>query len=188
MANEVKTEVGMGCYVHPEERVVATCKNCGKFMCRECAEKYESKLCEECEKLRITREQQQQENKKVQAKVAAKDYKNETVKGLVKVALISGILGIIGFCMGSSEGIGNGITFAWLLAGFPWGWKIINKIMDGNLMTWFIILTEKFWIVAYVIKFALAFMIGAFVWPFKLGISIYRVVSAKKIENNANQL
>lgn len=181
MSNEVKTNVGMGCYEHPEKTVVATCPNCGKFMCRDCAEKYKSKLCESCEKERI-------ENQKAQVKNDAKTYKKDSVKELVKVAGISLALAIIGFCISSSEGFGQAITMAWLFAGFPWGWKIINQLMDGNMMTWFIVLTDKFWIVAYVIKFALAFMIGAILWPFKLGISIYHVISAKKLENSANQI
>lgn len=25
---------GMGCYKHEDRKVVATCKNCGKFMCK----------------------------------------------------------------------------------------------------------------------------------------------------------
>lgn len=188
MANEVKTANGMGCYEHPESTVVATCKNCGKFMCKECAEKYESKLCEECEKQRLEKVKKQEEEQKQHVKNNAKNYKKETVKDLVKVAIISGVLAIIGFCLGNSDGIGTAFTMAWLLAGFPWGWKIINQLMDGNMMTWLIILTESFWIAAYVIKFALAFLIGACVWPFKLGISIYRVVSAKKLENKANNI
>lgn len=180
MENEVKTGVAMGCFEHPDKTVVATCPKCGKFMCKECAEKYKSKLCETCEKESI-------ENQKAQVKNNAKVYKEESLKELIKVAVVSLALGVLGFCIASSEGTGQAFTMAWLLAGFPWGWKIINRLMDGNMMTWFIVLTDKFWIVAYVIKFALAFMIGAVLWPFKLGISIYHFISAKKLENNINK-
>lgn len=187
MKTELKANVGMGCYEHPERTVVATCNKCGKFMCKECAEKNQSKLCDSCEQERIANEKQEFENKKAQVKKNVKNYKKDTTKELIKVAIISGVLAIIGWSIGSSDGAGNAFTMAWLLAGFPWGWKIINQIMDGNMMTWLIILTEKFWIVAYIIKFGLAFLIGSIAWPIKLGLSIYHVVSAKRIENKVNE-
>lgn len=58
----------MGCYEHSERKVVATCAKCGKFMCRECAEKYKSKLCESCEKERISEENAKIEQQKAQVK------------------------------------------------------------------------------------------------------------------------
>ncbi len=187
MENQVKTNIGVGCFEHPDKTVVASCPNCGKFMCKECATKYDSKLCEDCEKERVAKQEQNYENMKQQHKEQAKNYKKDTVKELIKLCVITVVLGIIGFSIGSSDGMGNGFTMAWLLAGFPWGWRIINQLMDGNMMTWFILLTEKFWIVAYIIKFALAFFIGIFAWPIKLGITIYHVVTAKKYENNVNK-
>lgn len=187
METQTKTNVGVGCFNHPERTVVASCPNCGKFMCKECATKYESKLCENCEKERIAKEKQEYENMKQGHKARAKSYKKDTVKELIKLSVITIVLAVIGYSIGSSDGVGNGITMAWLLAGFPWGWKIINQLMDGNMMTWFIILTEKFWIVAYIIKFALAFFIGIFAWPIKFIITIYHVVTAKKYEKDVEK-
>lgn len=41
----------MKCYFHPEKDAVATCQNCGKSLCKECAEKYHPCLCDDCYKI-----------------------------------------------------------------------------------------------------------------------------------------
>ena len=173
MVNEVKTNIGVGCYNHPDRTVVANCPNCGKFMCRECAEKNKCKLCDSCEKERIERAEQE-------IKGQAKAIKQDSVGELIKVAVISIALAILGFCIG--QGSGQEWMMAWIFMGFPWGWKIINQLMTGNFMTWLLIWTQKAWLVAYIIKFVLAAFIGMFAWPIKLIITIYHVVSAKNLE------
>ena len=101
---------------------------------------------------------------------------------LIKLGVISLILGILGFCIGNGSGDGMQWTMAWMFIGFPWGWKIINQLMTGSFMTWLVIWTEKAWWIAYIVKFVLAFFIGSFAWPIKLIIAIYHVVSAKNLE------
>ena len=177
MANEVKTNVGVGCFNHPERTVVATCPNCGKFMCRECAEKNKSKLCDTCEQERV-------QGAKDHIKGQAKAIKKDSIGELIKMLVISVILGIIGFSIG--EDFSQRFTMAWILIGFPWGWKIVNQIMTGNFMTWLIVLTESAWLVAYIIKFGLAGLIGMFAWPIKLILTIYNVVSARNLEKSVS--
>lgn len=38
----------MKCYNHNDRDAVATCMECGVGLCRECADKYESVLCDKC--------------------------------------------------------------------------------------------------------------------------------------------
>ena len=46
---------GMGCYKHPKETVVGTCPECGKFLCKECTDKFDSLLCEVCKEKRVVK-------------------------------------------------------------------------------------------------------------------------------------
>ena len=55
---------GMGCFYHPDATVVASCPKCGKFLCKDCAEKYESKLCDKCEAERIAQIEKNKAQKK----------------------------------------------------------------------------------------------------------------------------
>ncbi|MDR0468274.1 MAG: hypothetical protein LBG67_05425 [Campylobacteraceae bacterium] len=38
----------MNCYNHPETAAVATCADCGKSLCKECASLYTTPICSEC--------------------------------------------------------------------------------------------------------------------------------------------
>ena len=44
----------MKCYYHPNREIVATCTECGKGLCKECASKWEPTLCDDCAKSRIS--------------------------------------------------------------------------------------------------------------------------------------
>lgn len=179
-------KANMGCYNHPSRTVVANCPKCGKFMCKECAEKYESKLCDSCEKERLEQVKKNREAKVENLHKQAKNVKKDTIKDLVVAAVLSIVCAVIGFSIGNSDG--NGLSMAWMFAGFPWGWKLINQVMTGNLMGWLIVLTEKFWIVAYIIKFALALFIGMFTWPIIIGYKIYLVVKANNLEKDFKKM
>ena len=38
----------MKCYNHSDREAVATCKFCGKALCKECADTYNEPMCDEC--------------------------------------------------------------------------------------------------------------------------------------------
>lgn len=38
----------MKCFNHVEREAVATCQNCGKGLCKECAAKHRPCLCDDC--------------------------------------------------------------------------------------------------------------------------------------------
>ncbi len=171
----------MKCYYHESKDAVGTCKDCGKSLCKTCVDKYESGLCEACEKKRKEKIQKELDIKKENLKKNAKSVKNDTIKDLVIAAVLSLICGIFGFAIGGFQGL-------LMTIGFPWGWKFINQIMTGNFMSWLIILTEKFWLVAYIIKFGLALIIGAFTWPFIIGYKIYLFVKANNFEKETKNM
>ena len=46
----------MNCFYYPETPIVATCQDCNKGLCVDCASKYTSPICKHCNSLRITNE------------------------------------------------------------------------------------------------------------------------------------
>jgi uncharacterized Fe-S cluster-containing radical SAM superfamily protein len=46
----------MNCFNHPEKTIVATCQDCGKGLCTNCASKYEIPICVNCNAARISNE------------------------------------------------------------------------------------------------------------------------------------
>lgn len=121
------------------------------------------------------------ENEKEQIHNKAKAAKTDSIIDLVKAVAISLVFAIIGFMIGKEDG--QGLTFAYMLAGFPWGWKLISKLMDDGVM-FLAALADKF-LVVLIIKLVLGGFIGAIVWPFIIGYKIYLVVKAHNLEKSA---
>jgi len=172
----------MGCYEHPDRKVVGSCPKCGKFMCKECVEKYSSKLCETCEKERLAEEEKKAEAKKNQLKGQAKQIKENALKDLIKAAIFSIAFGIFGFVVGSSDENGMGLTMAYMLAGFPWGWNVIKQLMDDGFM--FFAALSGNWLVAFFIKLVLGMFIGALIWPFIIAWKVYKLIKANNLVKN----
>lgn len=181
---------GMSCYKHENRKVVATCKNCGKFMCKECANKYESKLCEDCESERIAKNareyQQQKDNLKARSKENLKENKNR----LIKVAIISIVFAVIGVMAGSDSGTGNAITFGYLFAALPWGWKVVKDAIDLGEWAWASALTggSGLFIFGIFFKFVLAMVIGIFAMPIEIIKAIVYYSKAKKLDNDISKM
>lgn len=186
MSNEVKTNIGMGCFEHPEKTVVATCSKCGKFMCRECAEKYESKYCESCEKERISIEKATKEKQEAELKHKAKDIKELTKKELIGVIIKSSIGAILGFAMGINEGILSALAIAYMFAGIPWGWKFTQGFVSEA--SWWAVWFNNGWLMFFgvILKFALAILIGAVAMPIGIIKAIINFNKAKKLEQEIN--
>lgn len=173
-------EKGMGCYKHPKETVVGTCPECGKFLCKECTDKYDSHLCEGCEEKRLEKEEKTKAAKKAQLQKDVGALRNDALKSLIIGVVVSLIFGIIGFSIGKSDG--NGMMMAYMLAGFPWGYKLIDKLMDDGVM-FFAALAGNF-LVAFIIKLVLGMLIGCIAWPIIIGFRIYKFVQANNIHKS----
>ncbi len=178
---ETASKTAMGCYEHPDKTVVATCPKCGKFMCKECAEKYESKLCQSCEEARV---KEQKEN----LKNNSKNYFKSTKKQLTGIIIKSVILAIIGFSLGGGTNeIETSLICAYLFAAFPWGWKIIKQLIDDGVLSWFFLASDGLFIFAVIMKFALSIIVGAVAFPISLILAIKDFTTAKKIDENVNK-
>jgi hypothetical protein len=99
----------MNCFYHPDREIVATCVDCGKGLCKECASHYEAPICDDCNLKRVQGE------------------KNL----LFKKYIPSILLFIMGFIVGyffvvsdtePSEKIGFSILIGYALSGTIWGW------------------------------------------------------------------
>ena len=174
----------VGCFKHPDEKVVGSCSKCGKFMCKACMDKYESHLCEDCEKKRKEENQKKQDAKKAQLQKNAGELKSEALKSLIIGAVVSLIFGFVGYSLGKSDG--NGLMMGYMLAGFPWGYKLISKIIDDGVL-FFAALAGNL-LIAYIIKFVLGMLIGAIAWPISIGYRIYKYVKADSLHKETKKL
>ena len=187
---EEKQNSGMGCYEHPERTVVATCSKCGKFMCKEFAEKYESKLCEACESKRVKEEEANLNAKKEKLKNDSQEYLNTTKKDLIWTFVKTGIGAAIGLVLGLEEGtVSMAILFMYMFGAFPWGWKYVKNAIDTGDWAWLAVAGNSIWYLIFGIffKFLLAMLIGLVAMPIGIFKSIKNFKEAKKFDNEVKE-
>lgn len=61
----------MKCYNHPERDAVAMCNVCGKFLCKECADKHNPIMCDDCYEKSLQQEQAAESGIQSQADTSA---------------------------------------------------------------------------------------------------------------------
>lgn len=82
----------MKCFYHQDRDAVAQCVDCGKFLCKECADAYSPCLCEDCASKRKADNQRQNEQTRLEN---IKELKDATF-GFEKAIIFSLILSIFG--------------------------------------------------------------------------------------------
>ena len=155
----------MNCFNHPEEAAVASCIDCGKGLCKECAGLYQMPICNECNMKRVKSEKSDLIRIYLPSIICF-------VAGFIIMVLVNGIHGII-----------PGIIFGWLFAGVPWGWKVVTFIQPRM----FLFLSIFGWIIYFFIKILLAYFVGIVALPVGIVKLIINIVSANKKEKNINQ-
>ena len=142
----------MKCYYHPNREIVATCTECGKGLCKECASKWEPTLCDDCAKSRIS-------DKKIALKKSI---------GLSIAVLVAGA--IIGIIMAIQDkrldNLGLCLTLAFAVAFAVNGWQWLNKIQPNM----FLFLPVVGWLIYFFVKFIIAIFVGVVALP----VNIYR--------------
>lgn len=139
----------MKCANHPAEDAVGTCVDCGKGLCVECTNAYSLPICQSCNSVRVKGE-----------KV---DLQKRIVLTFVFFAI--GFYFMVNSAPSISVGtIIGGIIIGYLFAGIPWGWQFLNKITPSM----FLFLSFAGWVVYFLVKTILSFMIGFIALPFKL--------------------
>lgn len=155
----------MKCINHNKVDAVGYCGNCGAGLCKECFSKNDNHYCDDC-------------NKKLLASNTA-----EASSNIIKTIVISLIFAVVGWILTSN---GDNPTFidklgaAYLFAGMPWGWSVLNMITPNI----FLFLPLVGWLIYFSIKAVIAMLVGIVVMPVKIALVIYNYVNAKKEENN----
>ncbi len=101
----------MNCFFHPEEAAAVNCVDCGKGLCKGCAEKYKIAICDECNLKR----------NKADKKVAIKKLIPSIILfaiGFISGFIVFGLPGASGEIVSFPEKFIAGIIFGWALAGF----------------------------------------------------------------------
>lgn len=166
----------MNCYFHPNEPAVATCKECGKGLCRACAGKYDPPLCDACFEKLI----QRHENKVRRQKEEAIEELREDRQSDVKYLLISAITFVVGLVAGwvASGQLYTGIGIGLLTVVIPAGWSALNRITPDV----FLILPVVGWAIFFFVKLILSVAVGTYWAPVKIIRTIIRVFKNKKQE------
>ena len=158
----------MNCFNHPEEAAVASCLDCGKGLCKECASLYQMPICNDCNLKRV---------------------KNDK-SNIIKVYAPSIVLFLIGIPFGVYSvapedasifvKIGFGIISGYFYAAIPWGWKAITFLQPKM----FLFLSFMGWFIYFLIKFILSVFVGLVALPLGLIKLIVNMISARKKEEN----
>lgn len=116
-----------------------------------------------------------------------RDYKISSWGELIKIAIISGLFGAIGYLIADKSEGNQVFTYTFMAAGFPWGYSVMNKIIDDWVEIYFTWASTTLGFIVFIIKIALAFLLGAVIMPVKLIMSIYHIVDAQKISSDINK-
>ena len=119
-------------------------------------------------------------------KQAAKSYKIDSWGQFIKVVLISGIFGAIGFAISSSSADMNTFMWTWGFAGFPWGYSVISKIIDDWVELYAALASSTLWLIVFIIKIALSVLLGFILMPIKIIWSLYHLITAHSLDKEIN--
>jgi len=139
----------MNCYNHSEEIAVASCIDCGKGLCKNCASLYQIPICNECNEKR------------------SKSEKQAIFKQYIPSAMFF-IAGLIFGLKVIKYDVYMSIIFAYMIAGAFWGWKVISFIQPKM----FLFLPIIGWMFYFFFKFILSMIVGIVAMP----IGIIRII------------
>jgi hypothetical protein len=108
-------EVFMNCFNHPEAAAVANCVDCGKALCKECAERHEIVICNDCN---VKRGQQE---------------KNQLVKKYIPSIVSFGFGFILGVFF--QRTIVAGILIGYVCSAYVWGWFATRNMFRPGIYT-----------------------------------------------------
>jgi len=168
----------MKCYYHEDRDAVATCKRCGKSLCKECASKYQIVYCADCA-AQMRAEAVNKKERDRQSKLI--DTKSEIIKAFV-IGAIAAIVGVALMIWLSSDGP---ITFSYveliqiaaMFFFFPFGWSALSAV------PFFYGLSSSTLFVAMIfnlIKFVAAFILGIPLFFIQMAIMCYKYYHLKK--------
>lgn len=171
----------MKCFNHVEREAVATCKKCGKGLCKECAEKYTPCMCDACAAQLQQDKQQQAQNKEEQRKQKYKDALVDTRGEFIKTTLIGVVVGIVMIIWLRDDTFTVGDYIGYLIIGLfiPFGWKFLTYLQ--SFIPIFLFGTWWFWLIYIIVKAFLSIFIG-------IPAFIYQLVKTIMAQRKINKL
>lgn len=171
----------MKCFNHVEREAVATCKKCGKGLCKECAEKYTPCMCDACAAQLQQDKQQQAQNKEEQRKQKYKDALVDTRGEFIKTTLIGVVVGIVMIIWLRDDTFTVGDYIGYLIIGLfiPFGWKFLTYLQ--SFIPIFLFGTWWFWLIYIIVKASLSIFIG-------IPAFIYQLVKTIMAQRKINKL
>lgn len=172
----------MKCFNHPDREAVATCKKCGKGLCRECAEKYTPCMCEPCAAKSQRDQQQQAQNKEEQRKQKYKDALVDTRSEFIKTSVIGIIVGIIFVWYQATQttegidGFSDCVGTFFVAFCIPFGWKFFTYLQ--SFIPIFLIGTWWFWFIYLAVKIVLSLLAGVPAFIYQL---VKTILTQRKI-------
>jgi len=132
------------CANHPDFDSMDSCSDCGKPLCRYCANKFYPPLCDVCATARIGSE-------------CSRSYKS------LWMMVIGCIVGI-GLALSLKLSPSSAVLLTLIFTCVPWGWRTLTAITPAV----FLVLPLVGWLFYFASKFLLASLIGIFVTPYQL--------------------
>lgn len=139
----------MNCCQHETRHATGQCVDCGRFLCKECMQRWKPPLCDDCVEMRC-------------------GSAAEPAKGTVKLACFLGIVGGSGCMLWLFRIMGMKACFvaaiiAYILAGIPFGWNAVSKKTAISLL----------WmpVIGWLLRVVLALIMGLVMLP----VSLYRI-------------
>lgn len=157
----------MKCAFHPNQDATGQCTDCGRMLCHSCTNKYQPVLCEHCADVRERTE--------------------------IDKFIITFIISVVLFIWAiknensSSYNLDLLLTYAFLVAGLPFGWLTLNKFKFDA----FVVMPFIGWIIYIIIKLVLSALVGGFAMIFQIFIFTPRIILYNRahriINSNENQ-
>lgn len=116
----------------------------------------------------------------------ATDYKIDSWGELIKIMIISGFSGVIGYWIGTASGDAG--TWAFFGACFPWGYAVIGNIIDDWVEVYAFLASGWLWLIVFALKIFLSAVLGAVIMPIKLVLSIVHIIQAHSLSKEVNSL
>lgn len=159
----------MNCFYHPDRSSVATCSDCGKGLCQECARKWTPVLCVDC------------------ADSVLADRQFRLKKALVTSAILFVVTAVV-FSIASiqsgdgARGILLGLALGYVVAAIPQGWVALSKITPNI----FLFLPIMGWVIYFMIKLTFAWPVGAVMLPVNVFRQCKALIETKRMQNNVH--
>lgn len=142
----------MNCFNHTDQPAVAQCQTCGKFLCKECATKYQPAiLCDGCASEVYQAQQREEERKEV------------SEQRLSKISIIFFVLNFLVYSTSLLPAIGVLALIPTLIssimwAGLPYGWVKLSELKEK--LHFILVLPIMGWIIYFWLRATIALCIG----------------------------